>query len=86
MMKPLKLPRGVCNLFSIGNSVTFNVPEKWNHRPDFILDSVGGKSMKGELVNNYISVTSPITLNKGDSYTVVDSVYKNYFFNDTNKG
>lgn len=82
MIKPLKLPRGVMNLFAINDSVEVRIPEKWNHRPDFILDSVGQKSMKGELINNYVSVTSPISLNSGDSYTVVDSLFTKYFFNE----
>lgn len=84
MLKPLKLPRGVCNLFAIGDSVTVTIPEKWSYRPDKILDSVGQKSMKGEVINNYISVVSPITLRSGDSYVVVDGLFKKYFFRESN--
>ena len=84
MIKPLKLPRGICNLFAIGDSSTISIPEKWNHRPDKILDSVGQKSMKGEIANNYISVTSPISLKSGDNYIIVDSLFKKYFFKEDN--
>lgn len=80
MLKPLKLPRGICNLFAIGDSATISLPEKWNHRPDKILESVGCKSMKNEIINNYMSVTSPISLKKGDPYVITDNLFNKYFF------
>lgn len=83
MLKPLKLPRGVCNLFAIGDSATVTIPEKWSYRPDKILESVGQKSMKGEIINNHISVSSPITLKSGDDYIIVDSLFRKYFFKES---
>ena len=83
MIKPVKLPRGVANLFLVGDASEIFIPERWNHRPDKILDSIGQKSMKGELLNNYVSVASPITLSTGTRYVVTDGLYRKYFFNES---
>ncbi|MBR4397037.1 MAG: hypothetical protein IKS48_07360 [Eubacterium sp.] len=81
MLKPLKIPRGIANIFRIGNSTEIKIPEKWAYRPDQILESVGSESMKGELANNYLSVKSPISLSKGTPYVIADSLFEGYFVN-----
>ena len=81
MIKPVKLPRGVANIFMLGNSSEVKVMESWNHRPDKILELVGQKSMKYEIINNYMSNTSPISLKNGDKYIITDRTFGGYFFN-----
>ena len=79
MLRPLKIPRGVANLLSIGNSSTIIIDEKYKHRPDKILDSMGMKSLSKEVTNNYMSVTSPISCENQDVYTITDSLFNSYF-------
>ena len=81
MLKPVKIPRCVANLFSIGNSVDITITENFERRPDKIPESVNVASIREEIVDNYISNKSPITLKKGDTYTVTDKLFKGYFAN-----
>ncbi len=81
MLKPVKIPRCVANLFSIGNSSTMKIIEDFEHRPDKIPAKFNMPSIREELVDNYISNKSPITLSKGDEYTVTDALFKGYFAN-----
>ena len=81
MLKPVKVPRCVANLFSIGNSVDITITENFEYRPDKIPESVNVASISEEIVDNYISNKSPITLTKGENYTVTDKLFKGYFAN-----
>lgn len=81
MLKPVKIPRCVANLFSIGNSADMVITENFEYRPDKIPESVNVPSINEEIVDNYISNKSPITLRKGDIYTVTDKLFKGYFGN-----
>lgn len=81
MFKPVKIPRCVANLFSIGNSTDMIITEKFEYRPDKIPESVNMPSISEEVVDNYMSNTSPISLRKGDVYTVTDKLFKGYFGN-----
>jgi len=81
MLKPVKLPRGVMNLFAIGNSVDIYIAEDISYRPDKIPAKLNLPSVREELVDNYMSNISPITLNKGDEYKITDNLFKGYFSN-----
>lgn len=81
MFKPVKIPRCVANLFSIGNSTDMVITENFEYRPDKIPESVNMPSISEEVVDNYMSNTSPISLRKGDIYTVTDKLFKGYFGN-----
>lgn len=81
MFKPVKIPRCVANLFSIGNSTDMIITENFEYRPDKIPESVNMPSISEEVVDNYMSNTSPISLRKGDIYTVTDKLFKGYFGN-----
>jgi len=81
MLKPLKIPRCVANLFSIGNSTEISIIQDFEYRPDKIPESINVPSIYEELVDNYVSNKSPITLKKGDYYTITDSLFKGYFAN-----
>lgn len=81
MFKPVKIPRGVANLFTIGNSTDMIITEQFAYRPDKIPESVNVPSINEEVIDNYISNKSPITLRKGDDYTVTDKLFKGYFGN-----
>jgi len=81
MLKPLKIPRGIADLFVLGDSSEIPIIESWKRRPDKILVSIGQASMRSEIINNYISNKSPITLKNGDTYTVTDDLFEGYFVN-----
>ena len=81
MLKPIKIPRCVANLFSIGDSAEMTITEVFEYRPDKIPESINVASINEEIVDNYISNKSPITLRKGDVYTVTDKLFKGYFAN-----
>ena len=81
MIKPLKIPRGIGNIFVLGNSSDIPIIEKWKHRPDKILDVIGQASVKKEMLNNYMSNTSPISLKNGDTYIITDELFEGYFLN-----
>ena len=79
MLTMLKVPRGVANLFVLGNSSEITITEEFNHRPDKILDQYGMKSFVKEMVNNYMSNISPISCKNGIPYIVTDSLFNGYF-------
>ena len=81
MLKPIKVPRGIANLFALGNSSEIPIIEVWANRPDKILDVVGQKSMKNELINNYMSNKSPISLHVRDRYLITDDIFTGNFTN-----
>ena len=81
MLKPIKIPRCVANLFSIGNGTDINIIEDFEYRPDKIPETLNMPSMREEIIDNYMSNTSPISLKKGDVYTVTDGMFKGYFAN-----
>ena len=73
MIKPLKVPRGVAVLFSLGNRYDVKISQDWSHRSDKVLETMNLKSLKYEIMDNYISNASPMTLNKGDPYVIVSN-------------
>ena len=79
MFKPVKLPRGVANIFLVGNSANVKLKSNAQYRPDKILEVTGNKSVLGEMINNYMSNKSPITLHSGDEYKITDSLFNAYF-------
>ncbi len=81
MLKPVKIPRCVANIFSIGNSTDINIIENFEYRPDKIQETLNAPSMNKELIDNYMSNASPITLRKGSIYTITDNMFKGYFGN-----
>jgi hypothetical protein len=81
MLKPVKIPRCVANIFSIGNSTDINIIENFEYRPDKIQETLNAPSMNKELIDNYMSNISPITLRKGSTYTITDNMFKGYFGN-----
>lgn len=81
MIKPVKMPRCVANLFAIGNSAELTITETFEYRPDKIPEALNMPSMREEIIDNYMSNKSPITLRKGDVYTVTDGMFKGYFAN-----
>lgn len=81
MLKPLKLPRGILNILMIGNCTTLKVTEDIAYRPDKIPELLNTRSAKEEILDNYMSNKSPLTMKKGDTYIVTDALFKNYFSN-----
>ena len=79
MLNPLKIPRGVANILMLGNVSSININENLSYRPDKVLDSYGMKSMLKEIVNNYVSNTSPISCQNGTEYIITDSLFNAYF-------
>ena len=79
MFKPVKIPRGVANIFSIGNAKVSKIGQNYEHRTDKILDTIGAPSFEDECVNNWLSNLSPISAVNGKSYTTADSLFKGYF-------
>lgn len=79
MLKPLKIPRGIANIFMLGDVDSIGITEKFTYRPDKIMDQFGMKSMLKEIVNNYISNISPISCENGVEYLIADSLFNGYF-------
>lgn len=73
-MKPLIIPRGIANIFSVGLCDEGSITEKYEHRPDLI-----NRSMKEEIINNYMSLTSPVSATKGKSYKMTSLMFRTYF-------
>jgi hypothetical protein len=70
MFKPIRFPRGIANLFSIGLCSKQIVGEGYQHRPDKLS---GG--MKEELINNNLSNISPISCEKGKVYSTASQMF-----------
>ena len=82
MIKPLVIPRGIANIMKLGNCIEIDVVQNWYHRPDKLIDEITpAPSMVLEVMNNYVSNTSPISLKKNSTYTIVDNMFKEYFCN-----
>lgn len=82
MINPLKIPRGVGNIFKLGDCVEITVKQNWCCRPDKLIQEVTPlPSMVLEILNNYVSNTSPISLRINSTYTIVDNMFKEYFYN-----
>lgn len=79
MLKPLKIPRGVANIFMLGDIDQMDINENLAYRPDKVMDQFGMKSMVKEIVNNYISNISPISCKTGTEYLIADSLFNGYF-------
>lgn len=79
MLKPLKIPRGIANVFAIGSSTVIQIDERYKYRPDKILGAIGAKSISKEIVNNYLSNTSPITCDENVEYVIADELINGYF-------
>lgn len=79
MIQATKIPRGVANIFVIDEKKEVVVNEKYSHRPDLILDSEGNKNLYKEIMNNYMSNTSPISCDKNIVYTETDELFNSYF-------
>ncbi len=81
MLKPIKIPRGIANIFAVGDSTDMNITEDLEYRPDKIQEIINTPSMAKEIVDNFMSNISPITLRKGDTYVITDNLFKGYFAN-----
>ena len=74
MVKPLKIPKGVSYLFCQDHFYYDTISESTQHRPDFV-----NNNMRNELINNYMSNTSPISLTKKTFYIITDTLFMSYF-------
>ena len=79
MIKPLTIPRGVANLFILGLATVDSFNEKTQYRPDKIHEDNQISGIKDEIVDNYISVISPITATKGKAEIFIQPLFKSYF-------
>ena len=79
MLKPLKIPRGVANIFVLGDSTTQKINEYTKYRPDKILEQYGMESMSKEIVNNYLTNISPISCKSDVTYVIADALFNGYF-------
>lgn len=77
-MNPSVLPRGVALLFSVGDRRRIKVNEDIAFRTDKAIESTNEK-LKKELLNNWLSNTSPITFKKGKEYYITDELFNAYF-------
>lgn len=75
MINPLKLPKGVLDIFALGECDVILISDKNEHRPDLILDN----DMYGEIINNYMSCRSPISCTKGKEYLIMSQLFKGTF-------
>lgn len=74
MMRPLNIPRGVAYIFCQGHISLTDVVEDNQHRPDFF-----NTDIRNELINNYMTKISPISLKKGGAYLITDVMFMSYF-------
>ena len=74
MISPLKIPRGVANLFAIGMAEGDIVNENTQFRPDFLNNDI-----RTEIINNWMTNISPISLEKKQAYIFVDVTFISYF-------
>jgi len=79
MIKPVNIPRGTAILFSIG-LVAYDVyTEATQYRPDQILEKNGISGIKNEVLDNYMSICSPISAVKGKRELFVSDLFRSYF-------
>ena len=74
MVKPLIIPKGVAYLFCQDHINVVPVTEETQFRPDFI-----NNGMANEVINNYMSNISPISLTKKTLYIITDVLFMGYF-------
>jgi hypothetical protein len=74
MMKPLKIPRGVAYLFCQDLVTGDEATEDTQYRPDFL-----NNDMRNEIINNWLSHISPISLVKKTPYLISDVMFMSYF-------
>jgi len=79
MIRSITLPRGVAQIFSMGNRYLVNINEQNECRPDRVVDSGDPNRIKKEFMNNSLSNMSPISFKKGYYYFAVDDIYMSYF-------
>ena len=79
MLNPIMIPRGVSQLFLIGQADVYEFDESTKNRPDKVLDNCGQYGIKSEIVSNYVSVQSPISAVKGTAEIVPKSLFRAYF-------
>ena len=80
MINPLKIPSGVANIMMLNDCIKIGIQQDWVHRPDKLIEEVAPMpSMNLELLDNYVSNTSPISLKKNSSYYLMDNLFKEYF-------
>lgn len=79
MIKPITIPRGIANIFILGLATADFYDEATQYRPDKIHSNNGISGVKDEIVNDYLSVTSPIEARKGTGEIFADSLFKSYF-------
>ena len=74
MIKPLKIPRGVAYLLCQDLIYSETVTEDNQYRPDFL-----NNDMRNEIINNWMTKTSPISLKKKDDYIICEVMFMSYF-------
>ena len=74
MLKPLNIPKGVAYLFCQGLSYVNEVKEEDQFRPDLL-----NNGLRNEVINNYMSETSPISFLKHNYYIITDVMFMAYF-------
>lgn len=74
MIRPVRLPRGVSNILMLGDAEIDTVREGFQHRPDLL-----NNSFRNEVINNWVSVTSPIDCKKGTTYIVTGVKFMSFF-------
>jgi len=74
MVKPLNIPKGVAYLFCQDLIYGSEVKEEEQFRPDLL-----NNSMRNEIINNYVSEVSPISLIKHKFYMITDVMFMTYF-------
>lgn len=78
-LKPLSVPKGVAKVFMPGNYTEFLVSQVYEHRPDIMLDELGKKSVKNEMINNNLNDVSPIEVERMTGYKIMGNDFIGYF-------
>jgi hypothetical protein len=79
MIKPITLPRGIAQIFSMGDRLLIDINEQNEYRPDRVVDSGDPNRIKKEFMNNNLSNLSPISFKKGHYYFAIDDTFMSYF-------
>ena len=79
MISPINIPRGVANLFVLGLGSIDTFDEETQFRPDKIHHKNSSSRIKDEMIDNYISMISPISAVKGSAEIFTNSLFKSYF-------
>lgn len=78
-LKVLSVPKGVAKVFMPGNYTDFLVTENYVNRPDIMLDKLGKKSIKTEMINNNLNDVSPIEVEIMSGYKIMGNDFMGYF-------